>query len=42
MIVAAEPPDGSFLILVQVQANEERDFDALDRILASFLVIGEV
>ena len=40
--VVAAPPDGSFLILVQVQANEERDFDALDHILASFLVIGEV
>ena len=42
VVVAARPPDGSFLILVQVQANEERDFDALDRILASFFVIGDV
>lgn len=42
VIVAAEPADGSSLILVQVQANEERDFDALDHILASFLVIGDV
>jgi serine protease Do len=42
VVVAARPSDGSFLLLVQVQANEERDFDALDRILASFLVVGEV
>ncbi len=42
VIVAAEPADGSYLLLVQVQANEERDFDALDHILASFFVIGEV
>ena len=42
VVVAAQPPDGSYLILVQVQANEERDFDALDRILASFIVVGEV
>jgi serine protease Do len=42
VVVAARPPDGSFLLLVQVQANEERDFDALDRILASFFVIGDV
>jgi serine protease Do len=42
VIVAARPPEGSFLIVVQVQANEDRDFDALDRILASFYVSGEV
>ncbi|HKY47210.1 MAG TPA: S1C family serine protease, partial [Acidimicrobiia bacterium] len=42
VIVAARPPEGNFLILVQVQANEDRDFDALDRILASFFVSGEV
>jgi serine protease Do len=42
VVVAAQPADGSSIILVQVQANEERDFDALDRILASFFVIGEV
>jgi serine protease Do len=42
VIVAGRPPDGNFLILVQVQANEDRDFDALDRILASFFVSGDV
>ena len=42
VIVAARPPEGNFLILVQVQANEDRDFDALDRILASFFVAGDV
>jgi serine protease Do len=42
VIVAARPPEGNFLIVVQVQANEDRDFDALDRILASFFVSGEV
>ena len=42
VVVAAQPSDGSFLLLVQVQANEDRDFDALDRILASFFVTGDV
>jgi serine protease Do len=42
VVVAAKPPEGDFLIRVQVQANEDRDFDALDRILASFLVSGDV
>jgi serine protease Do len=42
VVVAAAPPDGSFLIVVQVQANQDRDFEALDRILASFVATGEV
>lgn len=42
VLVAARPPEGNFILLVQVQANEDRDFDALDRILASFYVIGDV
>ena len=42
VVVAARPPEGNFLLLVQVQANEDRDFDALDRILSSFYVIGDV
>jgi serine protease Do len=42
VVVAARPPEGDFIILVQVQANEDRDFDALDRILASFFVSGDV
>ncbi len=42
VVVAAHPPEGGFIILVAVQANEDRDFDALDRILGSFFVSGEV
>ncbi|MEX0946445.1 MAG: S1C family serine protease [Acidimicrobiia bacterium] len=42
VVVAARPPGGAFIIVVQVQANEDRDFEALDRILASFYVAGEV
>lgn len=42
VVVAARPPEGNFIIRVQVQANEDRDFDALDRILSSFYVIGDV
>lgn len=42
VVVAARPPEGNFIILVQVQANTDRDFDALDRVLASFYVIGDV
>ena len=42
VITAARPPEGNYIIVVQVQANEDRDFDALDRILASFFVSGEV
>ena len=42
VIVAARPPEGEYLIVVQVQANEDRDFDALDRVLASFNVSGDV
>jgi serine protease Do len=42
VVVAAVPPDRSYLILVQVQANADRDFDALDRILNTFVAIGDV
>jgi serine protease Do len=42
VVVAARPPEGTFILLVQVQANEDRDFDALDHILSSFYVSGEV
>ena len=38
--VVAEPADHSFLMLVQVQAVEDRDFSALDRILDSFQLVG--
>ncbi|MGH8874722.1 MAG: S1C family serine protease, partial [Acidimicrobiia bacterium] len=42
VIVAARPADGAFLLLVQVQANQERDFEALDRVLGTFVVVGDV
>jgi serine protease Do len=38
--VVAEPDDHSFLMLVQVQALEDRDFAALDRILDTFRLVG--
>jgi serine protease Do len=34
--VAAAPPDDRFLIRVAAQVVEDRDLDALDRIIASF------
>ncbi|HKX74568.1 MAG TPA: S1C family serine protease [Acidimicrobiia bacterium] len=42
VVVAAVPADRSYLILVQIQANAERDFEALDRILNTFVAIGDV
>jgi serine protease Do len=42
VVVGAVPPDRSYVIRVQVQANAERDFEALDRILRSFVVTGQV
>ncbi len=42
VVVAVVPPDRSYLILVQIQANGDRDFDALDRILNTFVAIGDV
>ncbi len=42
VVVGAVPQDRSFVIRVQIQANSERDFEALDRILRSFVVVGEV
>ncbi len=39
--VVAEPEDQGFLMLVQVQAVEDRDFSALDRILDTFQIVGE-
>jgi len=38
--VVAEPADQSFLLLVQVQALEDRDFSALDRILDTFQLVS--
>jgi serine protease Do len=38
--VVAVPEDQSFLMLIQVQAVEDRDFSALDRILDSFQLVS--
>jgi serine protease Do len=42
VIVGARPPEGNYLLVVHIQANTDRDFEALDRILSSFYVVGEV
>ncbi|MGI8518794.1 MAG: S1C family serine protease, partial [Acidimicrobiia bacterium] len=42
VVVATRPLEGNFIIMVDVQANTDRDFEALDRILASFYVSGGV
>jgi serine protease Do len=42
VVVGARPADGAFSVRVQVQANSDRDFQALDRILDSFVVTGTV
>ncbi|CAN5809637.1 MAG: serine protease [Acidimicrobiia bacterium] len=42
VVVATRPLEGNFIILVDIQANTDRDFEALDRILASFYVSGDV
>jgi serine protease Do len=42
VVVAAHPVEANYLVRVQVQANADRDFEALDRILASFIVSGDV
>ncbi|WP_129671659.1 S1C family serine protease [Candidatus Chloroploca sp. Khr17] len=42
IVVAFEPEDGSFLGLVQVQVVTEADLEALDRILDTFIVVGEL
>jgi serine protease Do len=40
--LAAMPADGSLLLFVQVQAVTDADLDALDRVLDSFFVAGEL
>ena len=42
IVVAAAPADRSFLVRVQVQAVDERDVEALNEILRSFVVVGAV
>jgi len=40
VVLAARPTEGDFLILLQAQANEDRDLEALDQIMSSFTVLG--
>ncbi len=40
--IAAEPADGSFLVWVGVQATSDRDLEALDQIIDTFIVSGSV
>jgi hypothetical protein len=40
--LAAEPEDPSYYVVVQFQAVADRDFEALDAILNTFNVIGDV
>jgi len=42
VVLAAEPGDGSFLILVQVVVVTDRDLAALDEVLRTFYVIGSL
>ena len=38
--LAAVPADRAFIISVQIQVVTDRDLEALDRILDTFLVVG--
>ncbi|HSM02288.1 MAG TPA: hypothetical protein VK960_07630 [Acidimicrobiia bacterium] len=40
IVIAAEPPEGGYLIYVQIVAVAPRDFDAADEIIATFQVTG--
>lgn len=40
--LSAVPEDGSFIILLQVQVTSDADLDAVDHILDTFTVIGEL
>jgi hypothetical protein len=41
-VVAAQPEDGSFTILLTVQVVSQADLNAADRILDTFQVIGDL
>lgn len=41
-VIAAEPQGGEFVILVEVQVVTQADLDALDRILQTFQVVGDI
>ena len=40
LLVAAEPADGSFIVRVDIQIVDERDWDAADKIVASYEVLA--
>jgi serine protease Do len=42
IVVAAEPVGGGFTILVQIVIVDERDFDAADEVIATFVVGGDL
>lgn len=42
VLVAATPDDGSFLVYVLVQVVSDADLEALDTIIDTFLVVGDV
>jgi serine protease Do len=42
IVIGAVPPAREFVMRVQVQVNGERDLEALDRIINTFQVIGDV
>ncbi|MGI9015840.1 MAG: hypothetical protein ACR2HR_01835 [Euzebya sp.] len=42
LVVGAVPASRSFVVRVQVQVVEERDLEALERALASFIITGDV
>ena len=42
VVLVAEPPDGAFIMLLQVVLVSEADAEALDQILNTFQVIGEL
>ncbi len=42
LVLVAEPEDGSYITVVQIQAATEADITAAEEILGSFVVVGEV
>ena len=42
VVLAAAPDDFSYLVLVEFLAVSDRDFEALDVVLNTFNVVGDV
>ena len=38
-VIVAAPPDGAFLVLVEIVVVDDRDWAAVDEIVASFEVV---